>query len=165
MNRQEINEAIKKVLGTQFKKDAPEAFKIVKEAGYTTYKDRGYFYNVANPKTGKVLRTRNYGMDYVAFLEKPINMDWQYVQNTKKNPRPIGEARGRYIGIHWYKSDLERHDRRIASLKEDIADYMKRIERLQNDILNEMISKQEAEQLLEEERAKVREEFGLKKGA
>ena len=165
MNRQEINKAIDKVLNTQFKKDAPEAFKIVKEAGYTTYKDKGFFYNVENPKTGKVLRTRNYGMDYIGFLEKPINTDWQDVQYMKKNPRPIGQARSRYIGIHWYKHDLERHDRRIESLKEDIADYMKRIERIQNDILREMIDKQETEQLLEAERAKVREEFGLKKGA
>lgn len=165
MDRQEINEAIKKVLGTQFKKDAPEAFKIVKEAGYTAYKDRGYFYNVENPKTGKVLRTRNYGMDYVAFLEKPINKDWQDVQYMKNKPRPIGKAQERHVGIYFRKKDVERHDKYIKEYKDDIAYYMKKIEQLQNDILREMLKKQEAEQLLEEERAKVREEFGLKKGA
>ena len=53
--REEVNNAILKVLTTQFKRDAKESHKIVEEAGYEIYKYGGSF-GVKNPKTHNIVR-------------------------------------------------------------------------------------------------------------
>lgn len=91
-----LNEAIKTVLLCKYKKDAKEAFKMVKDAGYVIYK-YGNSWRVENETTNKKLEVRKdyypsksyiyygcYGklannfdkFDYVSFLNKPLNKNY-----------------------------------------------------------------------------------------
>ena len=96
-----LNEAIYKVIKTQFKKDMGGALAIVEQAGYKVTKWDGRFY-VKNPRNNKelCLRTGYKGyvvsgngydkckfswdgicrMDLVGYLEKPFNREWYKVQ-------------------------------------------------------------------------------------
>jgi hypothetical protein len=143
----ELNEAIYKVIKTQFKKDMGDALKVVEEAGYTVKKWDSRFY-VKNPNTGRELCLREgWGkykvcgngsekcafrfedvcrMDFVGYLEKPFNYAWYKVQDMQREWR----------SATWYKWDRLRSAKfnimyekdEIAKVKQDIANLQARLE-------------------------------------
>lgn len=143
-----LNEAIYKVIGTQFKKDMGEALEIVEKAGYKVSKWDSRFY-VKNTNTGRevCLREGYKGykvcgngdvkhlipwdgvcrMDLVGYLEKPFNREWYKVQAMRSDWR----------SATWYKWDRLRSarydiryaDKELANIKRDIANLQARLER------------------------------------
>lgn len=160
---QALEDAIYEVLDTRYKKDAKEAHALVESYGYKIDSaKRGYA--VRNPKTGRELEGwfgRQF--DLLGFLNKPMNKDYKIAQQVQG--KRIGKAKERFVEVAWVKEDVKRFDRYIEDCKDDIAHCMKRIEELQNNILSYKLGKMQAEQRVEEYRAKLREEYGLKKGA
>lgn len=160
---QALEDAIYEVLNTRYKKDAKEAHALVESYGYKIDSaKRGYA--VRNPETGRELEGWfNRQFDLLHFLNKPINKEYRTAQQLQG--QRIGKAKERFIEVAWVKEDVKRFDRYIEDCKEDIARCMKRIDELQNNILSYKLGKMQAELKVEEYRAKLREEYGLKKGA
>lgn len=137
-----LNEAIYKVISTQFKKDMGGALAIVEQAGYKVTKWDGRFY-VKNEKTGRevCLREGYKGytvvgngydkckfswdgicrMDLVGYLEKPFNREWYKVQAMRsdwKSPTIYKWERLRnatYL-VNCSVRDIEEIKRKIAEL-------------------------------------------------
>ena len=164
-----INEAIYKVITTQYKKDAKEAHEIVKAAGYEIYKYDGH-YRVSSRETGKeayigwnyyhgyriCLRgtTKMFEnnepcpVDFVNYLETPINRD--YISLTYKRTDRYSAAVGRYKQIRWERKSAKDYNDKIEEIKKKIAD------------LNESIVYYARAQLKAEQRAdELKKEFGL----
>lgn len=74
MNKKQVNEAILKVMLTQYKKDAKEYHEIVEKAGYTITKYNG-LYHVKNKETGKELWAKK---DYV-WWSKYSSRQWTII--------------------------------------------------------------------------------------
>ena len=147
----DINEAIYKVMSTQFKKDMGEALKVVEEAGYTVSKWDSRFY-VKNPKTGRELCLRdtykgyavhgnghvkckfNWGktcsMDLVGYLEKPFNNEWYKVQAMQSDWRSATWYKwDRLRSAKWYikyeKESIEKTKKKIAQLQQELEDAIR----------------------------------------
>lgn len=166
-----INEAILKVITSQFKKDEPEAFKTVEKAGYRVYKVDGHFV-VKNGETGRYVTTNGhtpryfgggvYGyfvdrgwhykqvaiamgtrlkFDFVGCLEKP------YPEYRRPVARPTIE---KYRKLQDAKRSVNYADERIEELQ-------KKIQRL----TDELVSAAEYRNQREHNLAIVKREIGL----
>lgn len=148
-----LNEAILKVITTQFKKDAPEAFKFVANSGYKVYKGGGHFY-VEHPITGKYVYAEHtgFGWDYNAgryiygyyiyrgYLYR--NVKWidgteckfnfvaylmkPYNADRDYKPpyRPTLEKYNRIKSAQW---DVDYHEKKVNELKAELEREVKRI--------------------------------------
>lgn len=146
-----INEAIYKVLMTQFKKDiGAEALTLIKEAGYEIFKDNGNF-NIKNPKTGRYvyigsnsynLKVCTYGagfnryypigykpenckFDFAGYLEKPLNTEW-YSRYIWANYHPTED---RYRTLYNARNTVRYEIEHIARIKKQISDLQADLER------------------------------------
>ena len=169
----EVNEAILKVLSTQYKKDAKEAHKIVEAAGYEIYKSNGCF-TIKNPRTYKYIQWTqcrwkyNYKLitttkdiyfddwkdlkiNFVNYLNKPINNDKQYIDSDCFY---TSKAKDKYVSLRCIKTYIEYHNREIERQKVLIEKAKKDIE------YHEKRLKEEKDSLEE-----TRKKLGLKKGA
>lgn len=173
-----INEAIAKVMTTQFKKDMGEALEIVKTAGFQVEKWDGEWM-VRNPETNRtvVIKSNNYrawieygsvrtlrkevnirkglDLDEVRFdfegcLRKPLNRDWYYLENERRNNRSATMVK--YDNLDWKKKALKWR-------REDVEKTKQKIEALQRELFVEMRNVINAEQELE----KLRKDLKLKK--
>lgn len=143
-NRTELNNALFKVMTTQFKKNMREAVATVEAAGYKVEKFGGV-YRVRNPKTGKVVyidgKYRSYvrtngnakdvevivwkndcRVDFVGMLEKPINTEWNKLYWTQAGITNYWHKANRLINarrnVEWKKQDIERRQEQIRNLQE-----------------------------------------------
>lgn len=169
----EVNEAILKVLSTQYKKDAKEAHKIVEAAGYEIYKSNGCF-TIKNPKTYRYIQWTqcrwryNYKLitttkdiyfdnwkelkiNFVNYLNKPINRDKERGDNmwgcSSKLKEKYDSLCNHKMSIEYHTREIERQKALIEKTKKDIEYHERRIK--------------EEKDSLEETRKKL----GLKKGA
>lgn len=142
-----INEAICKVIQTQFKKDMGEALKIVEGAGYAVTKWDGRFY-VKNKVTNKELCLREgykgyivngngYAkckfpwdgicrMDFVGYLNKPFNRDWYATEAMRNDWRtPIYY---KYTRLLEAKRAIDHNNKEIERLKKELAKVQENLE-------------------------------------
>ena len=189
---QALEDAIVKVLFTQFKKDAKEAHALVESYGFKIDKCDGFF-GVQNPETHKTLRlaecngwrgifvketgtrkaltyeefyNHKLNIDVIKFLNTPYNYDWWYVKD--RDACEDGSSREAYHPS-WDKRDaLRRVRRNVESSKENVKRYKKEIEQHMEKIkwLQEMIERDtHFACVFERELEDLKEEYGLKKGA
>lgn len=170
-----INEAIAKVMTTQFKKDMGEALEIVKTAGFQVEKWNGEWM-VRNPETNRtvVINSNGYRVwieygsvktlkkeinvrklyetkfDFEGCLRKPLNRDWYYLEYERRNDRSATKVK--YDNLDWKKKTLKWR-------REDVEKTKKKIEELQRELFREMQSVVEAEKDLE----RIRRDLKLKK--
>lgn len=145
----ELNEAIYQVITNRKKSDAREAHKVVKEAGYTIYK-YDYCYGVHSEKTGRTIYVsglkRGYAdylvcscwtdykkltslrndakIDYTGILDAEINADYRYVvgyQNRRETIEKYDELKWVKDSLEWRKADIERTQKKIAALQEELV--------------------------------------------
>jgi len=164
-----LNEAVYKVISTQFKKDMGDALKIVEDAGYKVSKWDGRFY-VKNTNTGRevCLREGYKGykvcgngdakhlipwdgvcrMDLVGYLEKPFNREWYKVQAMRSDWR----------SPTWYKWDRVRDAKyKVSCTVRDIEDTKRKIVELTNRLESDATRLAERKQNL----VTIRKELGL----
>lgn len=177
MTREELNREIKKVLTTQFKKDAKEAHKAVEEAGYTIYKEDGSF-GVQNKATGRWVRfsfgeystkityTGNwYGVrcnrnverdfDFVGQLEKPINKEWREAKNLVYCPTQV-----KYEELMSKRWNVKYHADEIRLIQEKrIKELQRQMEELQRSLIYHVENRAKDQQALDQ----YRKELGLVK--
>ena len=169
-----INEAIARVMTTQYKKDMGEALEIVKTAGFQVVKYDGEWM-VRNPKTNRtvVIKSKGYRawieygsvrtlrkeinvnklfetkFDFEGNLRKPLNRVWYYLENERWNDRSATKVK--YENLDWKKKTLKWR-------RENVEKTKKKIEELQRALFREMQSVVEAEKDLE----KIRKDLKLK---
>ena len=170
--RQQVNEAIYTVLTSEYKKDAPEAFELVKKMGYDYTKfDRGIF-EVYNPVTKRRIHLkeggyyRNYYVKVVfGYYERQTKMfegddrkldakeKFDYVGCLEK---PInktwydmqnGYNTGKMTALEKY-NDLQHMKRMAAIYAEDVDKIKKQINDLQDKLLRYAGYQRDAEQEL-----------------
>lgn len=170
MTREEINAAIWKVLRTQFIKNAPEAFKIVKDAGYKVYKCNGSF-RVRNDATRREIYVsyRRYGsidiiygyycgmrknvadlniiaFDFVGCLNKKYNDEYYDMLRLGDDRR--SKAIKNYEGLKSARWSIDYDDRKIKEIKD-------KIEKLQDELIYYSKAKAKDEIRLNEYRTKI----------
>lgn len=143
-----LNEAIYKVISTQFKKDMGDALKIVENAGYKVTKWDGRFY-VKNETTRRELCLREgykgykvcgngydkcrFGwndvcpMDLVGYLNKEINRNWyelEFARNDWMSP-----TWRKYTMLKDAKSNIKYNETAIEKLRKEIAEKQNILER------------------------------------
>jgi hypothetical protein len=158
-----VNAAIYVVLTTKYKKDAPEAFRVVKAAGYSYEKENGR-YSVFNPVTHKSIICGNECKEYKdghyeyyipflvnyswnirgkfsnkvnfqGILETPINRVWIEVQQESyRSCSDIVEA---------YRNKVSTTRQLAQSYEKDIESYKKQIAELQERMTRAMWRKTE----------------------
>ena len=173
--KEEVNQAIFTVLTASYVKDAPEAFKIVKAAGYEYDKFRGQF-RVRNFDTDKVLEIGGFGsrievirydiknydyksvsissddpmlFDYVGFLDKPVNDEY--------------DEYWRYEGRTIHSKSIEQYYR-LSNAKRWVKSCEDTIKRLNNEMtdLQKRLSDEKKRLSVEKKRlSDIRKEFGL----
>lgn len=174
--KQELVDAINKVLFTQFKKDAKEAHKLVESYGFEIDKLDGFF-RVYNPDTCKGIcleggwkgvrlrygrklsdeewNNHKLNFDLINFLYTPVNHDWYYVSRYRDDwcypPRP---TLAKFYGLQEAKKGFKKKERQIEELKKEMAE-------IQDKIIELVQDKKDIERRIDEHR----EELGLKKGA
>lgn len=171
MTNAEINKAIVTVMVNQYKRDAVEAHKIVKEAGYEIYKNEGSFgvqkgyghqarivfpkrsgnpYLILwNRRGNKVIRFKNFSdikVDFVSFFE------------TEREPIIDTSS-------YWYETptqkkieDLKNKKWRVEYRSKDIEEIKQKMEELQKRLIDAVESKERAKVEL----AEARRQYGLK---
>ena len=191
--KQELIDAINRVLFTQFKKDAKEAHALVESYGFKIDKCDGFF-GVQNPETHRTLRLkecngwrglwfketgtgkdltdkemytdRKLNIDVLKFLDTPYNEAWWYVKN--RDACEDGSSREAYHPT-WDKRDALRRARmNVEDCKRSVKRYKKEIEQHMKEIkwLQEQIeANTRYEYGFENRLNELLEEFGLKKGA
>lgn len=168
-----LNEAIWHVISTQRKKDMiAGAFDTVKKAGYEIrYRGSGEWWEVRQPETYKVVYIRvstgYYGrayleignrsirienwdeckVDFVGYLNKPINRD--YWRNLNYRYEPTKEKYERLRSAKW---NLGYHTRNIEKIKKELASK-------QHELEYEIERKAEYEHKLND----IKKEYKLKK--
>lgn len=175
-----LNEAILKVISTQYKKDAKEAHQIVEDAGYTISKNYGCYY-VRNPKTHRYVCLEhkdgryykdyydlNWGsmahgnkrfndpkdaavFDFVNMLNKPYNRDG--------NPTPYTDTWNKSKAIESY-SELKSLKRNIIQEENDIKSILSQIDTLQKKLIRATETKVKCAAKLDD----FRKQCGLNKG-
>lgn len=146
-----LNKAIYQVLTAKFKKDAPEAFELVKAAGYDIYKMGGDWV-VSNDQTKRTIylvygrRTTCYihhhnkdcyqdykatdlfNFDYAGCLNKPVNKEYYTsIEYTKLNPSKAVQAYEKLKSAKWHVTYHESEEQRIL---QKIADLQKELVRV-----------------------------------
>ena len=145
MNRTELNNAIYLVLITQYKKNAPEAFKMVEDAGYKITKYDGCFW-VENVATRRQLYVNDRGyvrdlkknkishkFDFVGFLNKPLNTEYYRTpagecERTAKRCRLSGAK----FSVWRCERDIEKAKATIFSAENDLIKAVKEREKYMN---------------------------------
>lgn len=170
--RAEINKAIKKVLITQFKKDAKTEHEKVAALGYKIEKKDGFF-AIRNERTQRELCIKNHSgydftfsfgwysnsinwdklnenFDFYGCLEKPQNQTYHNMKHAEEDY--ISTALFCYHSLEWrrkrindYKKDIESAKKQIIKILDSIETYHRYIEQITDDL------------------ADVRHEFGLYK--
>jgi hypothetical protein len=172
---QNLNEAIFKVITTKYKKDAEDAHRIVKAAGYEVYKSDGW-YVVRNDKTGKAIssfyhKTHHYNlsshkwnthrivkercvrhktkdMNLVAYLNTPWNREWQKVREYHTYECRWGNPiEDKFRKYFDLKYDSTRYEKEVEIIRKQIAEAT---ERLEECIRRDVKAKQEFEEYLKE---------------
>lgn len=175
MNNTELNNAIYTVLTTKYKKDARDAFKMVKDAGYVVGKRDGYFY-VKNPKSDKVIFVWDYHWDYetrdynyyiifsyrnekrrlthkfdlVNCLNTPINTTYRQLREMNWHYDPYGyKAKMKKVNYakRWYNNRTE-----------NVQRILNKIDELQKELVDAVAYRENALAELNE----VKKECGLK---
>lgn len=189
---QALEDAINKVLFTQFKKDAKEAHALVESYGFKIDKYDGFF-GVKNPETYKTLRleecngwrgmwiretgtrkgvtdeewrAKKLNIDVIKFLNTPYNYDWQYVEN--RDACEDGSSANAYHPTWDKKEKLRRARMNVKYCKDGIKRSKAEIDRLMNDIktTQEYLLRETQDLSMWENRlADTLKELGLKKGA
>lgn len=162
-----LNQAIYKVITTQYKKDMGEDLEIVKDAGFEVRKITGGW-EVYNPETRRSVWVSynnyktyiRYGwnkrveisfhFDFENNLRTPHNLDWEYVREQRRDWR--GETKKKMERLHDAKWT-------IGWRKKDIENTKKKIEELQRELMRQMRSEIDAESRLDD----LRKELKLKK--
>lgn len=171
MTNAEINKAIVTVMVNQYKRDAVEAHKIVKEAGYEIYKTNGSFgvqkgyrhqvriefpnrggnpyLQLFNGRSSRVIRFKNFSdikVDFVSFFDT--------------DREPIFDT-----SSYWYETptqkkikDIENKKWRVEYRSKDIEEIKQKMERLQRELIDAVESKERAKAEL----AEARRQYGLK---
>lgn len=189
---QELEDAIVKVLFTQFKKDAKEAHKLVESYGFKIDKYDGFF-GVQNPETHKTLRlaecnswrgifvketgtrkgltyeefyNHKLNIDCIKFLNTPYNLDWEYVKN--RDACEDGSSANAYHPTWDKMEELRRARRNVNNSKDSVKRYKEEIEQHMEKIkwLQGMIEREtHFACVFERALEDLKEEYGLKKGA
>lgn len=189
---QALEDAINKVLFTQFKKDAKEAHALVESYGFKIDKYDGFF-GVRNPETYKTLRleecngwrgmwiretgtrkgvtgeewrAKKLNIDVIKFLNTPYNDDWQYVEN--RDACEDGSSVNAYHPTWDKMEELRRARRNVNNSKDSVKRCKEEIEQHMKKIkwLQEMIERDtHFACVFERELEDLKEKYGLKKGA
>lgn len=189
---QALEDAINKVLFTQFKKDAKEAHALVESYGFKIDKYYGFF-GVKNPETYKTLRleecngwrgmwiretgtrkgvtdeelrAKKLNIDVIKFLNTPYNLDWEYVEN--RDACEDGSSANAYHPTWDKMEELRRLRRNVNDSKDSVKRYKEEIEQHMEKIkwLQGQIERDTRfEYGFENRLNELREEYGLKKGA
>ena len=140
-----LNAAIRTALMVQFKKDAPEAFNIIKKAGYEVYKYGGDW-AIKNPTTkrflylrvgyknitvcGYIAKERSFKnkedlekFDFVNCLNTSYNDTWNKIQQYNAN-----------LTYGWIKSNAYQKYDLIKQTQHFIKYYQERIDKVQKEI-------------------------------
>jgi len=163
-----LNQAIYKVITTQYKKDMGEAYKIVTDAGFLPRKITGGW-EVYNPETRRSVWVSynnyktyisygwdhrrveiNFHFDFEKNLRTPNNTEWFEVRNRRRDWR--GDTKIKMERLHDAKWTIEWR-------KRDIEHTKKKIEELQRELMSQMRSEIQSESCLDE----IRKELKLKK--
>lgn len=150
-----VNEAIYRVITTQFKKDMREAVEVVEREGYKVEKIEGG-YKVRNPETRREVyisgnrygyrRCIAYGVwntkrinfedhgaafckfDFVGNLNKELNYDW-YNRREWMGFQPTREKYQKLYdvkhSIEWKKRDIEGTKKKMMELQKDLERYLR----------------------------------------
>ena len=188
ITREELNNAIFTVLKTQFKKEAPEAFKTVEQAGFKIEKYNGTFEVKAdNFKSVQLMKWNS--LQYRIYLRFSYNQNVQHNCFYYRNPCPIDfvgyfespikkRENPYYHNIGWGKwkdcSDavasyyilIHNKQKAINSIKADIQRERERIASLQRQISNCMDNIERYYKDIAEHEKQLndnRREFGLSK--
>ena len=164
-----LREAIITVLTTKYKKDAPEAFKMVKEAGYRVEKT-GMAWAIKNPDTNRILYAQT-RFDWDAY-----DTVWEIFYNWNKRPVPVNNTafdavaflntplRPKYEAFVFSKAksvyqDIEHHKYWIDNYNRKMEEAQEAIRRAQRDLVYYAQRAKEEEIKLNN----VREANGLKR--
>lgn len=174
--KQELVDAINKVLFTQFKKDAKEAHELVESYGFEIEKYDGYF-GIYNPDTNRHLKldepygnhsvyikygrklsndewhNQKLNFDVINYLYMPHNFEYSYIRN-RSNGWYDKPTKNKYYGLECAKSDVRHKDKEIESLKAQLV-------KVQEELIKAVEEKASITIRIEE----LRQELGLKKGA
>lgn len=145
--REELNEAIWKVIKNKYKKDAKEAHEMVTAFGYEIYKSDGH-YSVHNKNTQKSVfiywdnyrkysvqlggqwkdqwKDQDVKIDFVGVLEKPVNKT--YWDLKRERSRYQSSAIDKYNRLRRLKRDVSYYGGEIEETK-------KKIDKLQDSIV------------------------------
>lgn len=186
--KQELIDAINKVLFTQFKKDAKEAHKLVESYGFEIDKYEGWF-GIYNPETYKRLRlaeahgwrgswlkerhtskaltneeinAHKLNMDVIKYLCTPVNSEWYEAQelNCDWGYKGYHPSQNKYSTLTNARWNVSYHKRQVENTKKEIDKLLNDVKTLQACLLRETESVYKYEAKLRE----VRAELGLKGG-
>lgn len=130
----ELKNAILTVLRTQYKYEAPAAFKTVERAGYDVYKYDGVWV-IRNKETWKSLKLYNgrlslsHGgvvkaenvekVDIINYLNKPVNRAWWDILNAGVWGTP---TQNKVNKLRWKKIDLAEHEAKLEKLTKQLEE-------------------------------------------
>lgn len=155
ISREKLNKAIFTVLKTQFKKDAPESFKIVEQAGFKIEKWNGTFAVVSDNGKYAKLEWNTRSDTYQIYLRFSYNRNHKWFSYWKPCPidfvgyfeSPIKKREdpyGRHIGwgefiecsdaVYTYYTKIRNTTKAIESTRKDIENKKKHIASLQRQI-------------------------------
>lgn len=174
-----LNEAIMRVITSKFKKDAPEAFKAVSDAGYIMYKVDGHWV-VKHPLTERYVTVTG-GIRYLGCGVSGYRIDrgWNYRNSliiydgkgdlttkfdfvgclmtpyNREYYRIVNNAttRQKYDSLKWAKQTVKYSDERIEEIQT-------KIDKLTRDLISAVENRAQAKIRLNE----VRKNLNLKKG-
>ena len=184
--KQELVDAINKVLFTQYKKDAKEAHELVASYDLEIDKYDG-FYGVYNPETYKRLRlvethgwrgswlkerhtnkpltneeinAHKLNIDVINYLCTPINTAWHEAQelNCDWGYKGYHPSQNRYGTLSDARWNVKYHKKNVEDTKKEIDKLLNDVKNLQARLLRETESVYKYEAKLRE----VRKELGLK---
>lgn len=155
-----LNEAIYKVMTTQYKKDAKEEHKMVEAAGYEIYKSDGSFtvrndethrelcidykgyYSVLYTRSRSIRFRKNEGLkfDFVGYLSKPrhdindfLDKDGYYKDRSKALQKYQMLERAKHH-VEYEKNQLEEIKKKIASLQNELVRTAKFVVKAEADV-------------------------------
>lgn len=165
--KDQINKAIYDVITHTFKKDCPEAHEIVKDAGYITYRNKGY--TVRNPETNREVYT--FETDRAWYSHETRIWYSHYSRSAKLTDKFdfVGCLEKKYNPIHnWngrrYDSVARDKFENLSSAKRMAKYYEKDIENIKTKMLklqDEMLRAERMRLQYEETVKNYRKQYGL----